>query len=105
MSIICLLCLLQRPGRSVLGVVDDKACIVECVSDLVAGSPVFGLLGLLAQAQHHLHDLAISLFSAGVALSGIVFQAQQVEGEEAHGVAEFLEIVGRDLCLVVDKAG
>ena len=99
--------LIQLPGDTVLGVLYFEAGSGEGIANLVAGSPVLGSLGLGAQVEYHIDDLAISLLAGfatcSLPLAPCSLQSEDVLGKEVHHLTEFLQAVGTDGGLVVDE--
>ena len=60
-------------------------------------------LAFLAHLEHHVDNRSVGLLAGFVVGSAVVLQSEHVEGEQTHGVGEFLQVVGRDLELVVDE--
>ena len=92
---------IQFPGYTILGVLHLETCLSKGIANLVAGSPVFVSLGLGTQVEHHVDNLAVSFLTGIVVGSLLALQSQKVEGEKTHGVRKFLQVVGRDIGLMV----
>ena len=94
--------LVQPPCDAVLGVLHLEAGGGQLVAYAVAGGPVLGGLGLGAEVEHHVNNLAVGFLARAVGAAFLLAEAQQVEGEEAHRGLQLVEAGGADGCLVVE---
>ena len=92
----------QLPGGAVLGVLHLEAGGGQLVADEVAGGPVLGGLGLGAQVEDHVDDVAEGLLALRIRGRALLWlEAQQVLDEEVHHLPQLSEAVGADGGLVV----
>ena len=97
--------LIQFPSDTVFGVLHLETCFLEFIANLVAGCPVFLGTGFSTQFEHHIDHLAKGCLTGfvGTSSSGISREAEDIEGEETHGLGEFLQTIGADGGLMIDK--
>ena len=69
----------------------------EFVSYLVRRGPVFVLLGLCAQFEHHIDDLAEGVLPSGGVVALLASQSEDVEDEDALHVGNLLYVLCREL--------